>query len=186
MTGDITFLDDSTRPEAPRIAGTTAGERAYGRRLAQFHAYHLAELREVRRVLDALLAGEAEAGDLEERVSSLAMTTNLRRFGNLCGAECEMLTVHHTIEDQSLFPALRRADRALHPVLDRLAAEHEVVHALINQLEDAATTLVTAPDASVLETIKPIYEALERVVVSHFGYEERSLEEALGHYRIPL
>lgn len=177
----ITLLDDATRPKAPRIGGLTATQRARGKRLAAFHRLHLQQLGEVKRAMAAVERGEAEAAGLGAAIASLPMAANYRAFGNLCGEECAVLTAHHTIEDQALFPLLQaRGTEGLRRVVDRLQAEHEVVHALIEALEESAERLAREANAAAFGEAKERLEALESVVRSHFGYEESELEEALG------
>lgn len=186
MIDDIDFLDDSTRPLAPPIAGASDLHRAHGRRLALFHRYHLQQLAQLRRALDDLEKGMGDATALAEQVGSMAMIENYRRFGSLCGQECQLLTLHHTIEDQEIFPHLRNTSDGLRKVIDRLSNEHLIVHELLVRLQDATRRFAREPGEAALRSLRQVYEALERVVISHFGYEERELEEALGFYGIPL
>ncbi|TVR11628.1 MAG: hypothetical protein EA385_01025 [Salinarimonadaceae bacterium] len=187
MIDDIAILDDETRPRAPKIAGATDAHRAHGRRLRLFHHAHIHQLAQLRRVIEALARGEGDEAEVAARASSLAMAENYRRFGALCGHECQMLTLHHMIEDQEIFPRLAASgSEGLRKVVARLAKEHETVHALLVRLEEAAVALLRAPAPERVEAVRVVFEALERVVLSHFGYEERELEEALGYHGVAL
>jgi hypothetical protein len=188
---DIEFLDDATRPLAPPIEGASDLHRAHGKRLTLFHRYHLQQLGQLRRALEELEKSDpdkkpGDARDLTKQVGSMAMIENYRRFGSLCGQECQLLTLHHTIEDQEIFPHLRNTSEGLRKVIDRLSAEHLIVHELLVRLQEATRAFAKEPGAEALASLRRVYEALERVVISHFGYEERELEEALGFYGIPL
>ena len=182
----ITLLDDTTRPKAPKIEGVTPVQRRIGRRLALIHAHHLEQMHHVRWVMEQVEAGEQNAAKLLDAISSMQMTANYRLFGNLCGRECQMLTLHHTIEDQHMFPALRQASGTLKEVVDRLSQEHVIIHQLLETLEAAAITAITKPGGEIFSELKTVFLALERFVRSHFGYEQEELEEALGYYDIPL
>ncbi len=182
----VTLLDDSTRPKAPRIEGVTPSQRRVGKRLALIHAHHLEQMNHVRWVMEQVEAGEQNAAKLLDAVSSMQMTANYRLFGNLCGRECQMLTLHHTIEDQHMFPALREASGTLKEVVDRLSQEHLVIHQLLDALEAAAVNAIQQPGGETFSDLKAAFLALERFVRSHFGYEQEELEEALGYYDIPL
>ena len=182
----ITLLDDSTRPKAPKIVGVTPVQRRVGKRLALIHAHHLEQMNHVRWVMEQVEAGEQSAATLLDAISSMQMTANYRLFGNLCGRECQMLTLHHTIEDQHMFPALRQASGTLRQVVDRLSEEHLIIHQLLETLEAAAITTISKPDGETFSDLKTAFLALERFVRSHFGYEQEELEEALGYYDIPL
>ena len=89
--------------------------------------------------------------------------------------------MHHDIEEGSLYPRLGR-NAGLRPVLERLGAEHRTVHALLERIRDTAKAIAVNPTRERILALGEIYEVFERVVVSHFGYEERELEEAIGFY----
>lgn len=187
MSFTIDLLDDATRPKAPRIEGVTEPQRMQGRRLAMIHAMHLRQMAEVRQVMEHVTAGEMQVDALGEALSDMQMSHNYRVFGSLCGQECRMLTFHHTAEDRMLFPALAAQDNdGLRRVVERLAAEHEVIHQLIERMEAAARAAMNEPGPETFASLRESFETLERVVVSHFGYEQEELEEALGYYEIDI
>ena len=66
----------------------------------------------------------------------------------------------------------------------RLEEEHAVVHEVILRLEAATEALMAAPTPATFAEARAVFAALERVVRSHFSYEETELEEALGYYGI--
>ena len=59
-----------------------------------------------------------------------------------------LLEWHHQIEDDNLFPLLRQRTAHLHPLLDRLDAEHTTLHRLLPAITDAIDQLPN-PDATV-------------------------------------
>jgi hypothetical protein len=186
MTFTIDLLDDRTRPKAPKIEGVTPAQRAHGRRLAMIHRFHLQQMAEVHLAMERIEAGEEELARLGDAVSSMQMADNYRRFGALCGRECELLTFHHTGEDQLLFPALDKGSEGLRKVVERLRAEHEIVHQLLEELEAAAIRTMQQPGPDTFASLREVFETLERVVVSHFGYEQEELEEAIGYLNVPI
>ncbi|HUV32417.1 MAG TPA: hemerythrin domain-containing protein, partial [Devosiaceae bacterium] len=97
---------------------------------------------------------------------------------------CRIIEAHHSIEDQAIFPLLRRRGDALRAVVDRLQAEHVVVHALLERLIVALEALAREPGETRFAAARAVYDALERELLSHFGYEERSIGDALGYYGI--
>ena len=186
MAYSIPLPDHSTRPKAPKIEGAHDGHRRHGRRLAQFHAMHLDEIARVRRLMVHI---ESEGGAPEriaDAVKSMKMVSNFQLFGNLCGGTCDMLTAHHSIEDAWIFPDLHDRSDGLRAVVDRLIMEHGVIHQMLVDMEKAAIALIEAPDASRFDTLRTIFETLEGFVISHFGYEQTELEEALGFYDVDL
>ena len=188
MTITINLLDDSTRPKAPRIEGATHAQRLQGRRLAMIHEMHLRQMGQVRQAMEHVAAGEKGAGEeLGQALSALDMRHNYRAFGNICGQECGMLTAHHTIEDRYIFPALaEQGSEGLRKVVERLMAEHEIIHQLIERMEEAAVDAMNEPGPATFAPLRETFEALERFVVSHFGYEQEELEEALGYHQIDM
>src|ERR1700691_3930222 len=62
----IAFLDDATRPKAPKIEGITPAQRSQGKRLALIHDYHLSQMDEVRWVMEQVEAGAQSAATLLE------------------------------------------------------------------------------------------------------------------------
>ena len=172
----VTLLDMTQRPKAPRMERLTPEQRSRGQRLAWFHNYHRAQLDDVAKALASL-----DAAEVADTVSNLQMAVSYRRFGNLCGQECEMLSAHHGIEDAYVFPVLHQeGGDALKKVVERLMAEHLVVHELIEELETKAGILVTAPSAEAFASAGRTFEELQICVRSHFGYEETELEDDLA------
>lgn len=186
MQLDISFPTAADRPKAPPIAGATEAHRRLGRRLGLYHAYHLEQLRHARQALDALLDGNGTAEGLAKALEGLDMIENYRRFGNLCGAECHALTVHHTIEDTQIFPVLRRGSQGLRAVIDQLGAEHVIIHDLIERLLTATAAIAHDPSLENLAVLETLFAALETFVPSHFGYEEAEISEALGYFGVGL
>ncbi len=174
----ITLLDDSKRPRAPKFEGVTPAQRRSGQRLRWFHDMHRAQLNAV---MQTMVRIEGDVSALVEQVSALSLRENIRRFGNLCGAECQMLTGHHGIEDVYIFPQLQDAGNdGLKKVVARLAAEHLVVHDLIEEMDRAAEIAVRSPGPESFAALKSALTTLNKIVLSHFGYEETELADALG------
>lgn len=174
-------VDFGTRPSVPSFPEATDAHRRLGRRLAAIHRMHLNDIGRIGIVLDRIEAGTAQGAELSAAVSEMELTQNYRQFGTLCGRECQVLTFHHDAEEYRLFPQLsERGNDALRAVVDRLMAEHKVVHELLERLERAAMTLMFETDAARFEETRAIFRQLETVVRSHFGYEETELEEAIG------
>lgn len=177
----IPFLDDATRPKAPSIPGVTPAQRAQGRLLRLYHRHHLGELAAVRSALKRLLAGTGSVDAVTDGMASMSMVENYRTFGNLCGSQCHLLQMHHDIEEGSLYPRLAQ-NPGLRPILERLGAEHRTVHALLERIQETSKAIASDPTRERILALEEIYDVFERIVVSHFGYEERELEEAIGFY----
>jgi iron-sulfur cluster repair protein YtfE (RIC family) len=170
-----TLLDNTKRPKAPKIENLTPAQRRQGRRLSLYHNMHRGQLQEVAEAIEQIDAA------LLQKISDLDMRHNFKTFGNMCGEECQMLSGHHSIEDQAVFPVLHAAGSVgLKKVVERLMAEHLVVHELIEELEAGAVAALDSPTPETYATLRETFKALETCVRSHFGYEETELEDALG------
>ena len=176
---------DADRPKAPLVDELSDEDRASGRHLAAIHRMHLRNVEAVTELMAAIRDGIADPASLAPALARMPMAQNLSQFGTICGQECAMLQGHHDIEEHSIFPALRRgADEQLAAVIDRLMAEHEVIHALLAELEKAARELAKMPSDDHLAVVEAAFDPLLRAIRSHFGYEEVELESALGRSRL--
>jgi iron-sulfur cluster repair protein YtfE (RIC family) len=92
-----------------------------------------------------------------------------------------VVTNHHTLEDRSVFPHIRRHDPQLVPVLDRLEAEHETIAELLERVDQALVGLVT-PGGDGIVGVNAAIDLLTDALLSHFSYEERELIEPLARY----
>jgi hypothetical protein len=178
----ITLLDDSTRPKAPAIHRADPRQN----RLALFHAMHLREISHVRAAMERVVLGDGQADMLIDQINSMQMVSNMRQFGNLCGATCQMLTGHHGIEDQWIFPRLMGRSAGLDKVVERLALEHTLIHDMIVAMDAAARRLVQHPSAEHADLLRAEFIQLENFVKSHFGYEQTELEAALDVYEVEI
>ncbi|MDB5507420.1 MAG: hypothetical protein JWR75_2058 [Devosia sp.] len=182
MLEDIQFLDDATRPEPIKLEGLTPAQREPGQHLRMIHDH----LRHNMLTLDALItraaAGGVTSAEIAAETSGLAMVANYRRFGNLCGQHCQIVEMHHSIEDYAIFPALAQQGEGFRRIAERLKAEHVVVHELLERLVETLNTLASAPGPETFAAAHTIYEALARVLLSHLGYEEEAMGDALGYF----
>ena len=182
MLLNIQFLDDATRPRAPKFEGLTPVQREPGLHLARVHTQFRDNMKSLRELIERATAGEVSTEELQQRADSMPLIDNYRRFGNLCGQHCQSVNTHHSIEDQSVFPVLHEKSAALRKVVDRLEAEHVVVHELLVRLIAAINVLIGETSRENFAACRETYEALEQVLLSHFGYEEEEIGDALGYY----
>ncbi|MEP6628972.1 MAG: hemerythrin domain-containing protein, partial [Lapillicoccus sp.] len=89
-----------------------------------------------------------------------------------------IVTAHHSLEDASVFPHLRRIEGA-GPVIDRLTAEHRVIHDLLEALDRALVELVATPDGGV-DRLRAVIDRFGGALRSHLVYEERELMHPLA------
>lgn len=184
MLLDIGFLDDATRPAPIRLEGLTPAQRAPGEHLRAVHDHLRDNMVTLGRLIERAAAGNADASEVTAEAASLAIVSNYRRFGNLCGQHCHIVDMHHSIEDAAVFPAIAAQGAGFAAIADRLRAEHVVVHELLVRLVGALGELATEPGQDRFDETVEVYRALERVLLSHLGYEEEAIGDALGYFGI--
>ncbi|MFI2213978.1 hemerythrin domain-containing protein [Streptomyces sp. NPDC020141] len=176
-------LQESTRPTAPaaaRNAGADRRGRDEARHLIDVHDHYRRELTQVRDLLRQVRKGSATVPQARGRLNALALATADGGFSEICRAHCRSLTEHHRMEDRSVFPHLRRSGRDLQPVLDRLEAEHRVIHTLLTEVDRALIHLARNPGDHA--PVTAAIDLLTDTVLSHFAYEERELLGPLARY----
>jgi hemerythrin-like domain-containing protein len=89
-----------------------------------------------------------------------------------CLHYCRFVHGHHRLEDVALFPALRRADPDLGPVVDRLEGDHRRVAEQLDELEAA----VAGDDR---DRVVLALDELAAHLLAHLELEEESIGPAL-------
>ncbi len=181
------MIDPDTRPPLPQLDKVTDDQRQAGRHLAAIHRHYLKDLAHIAQIMARIEAGETPPADLAHIVLHTEMAQNFAAAGTLCGQQCWALTMHHNIEEQNIFPQLQtRGSEAVRTIVERLRAEHEVVHALLKRLAKAAEGLTETPSVKDFSETRAIFDQLVTVVQSHFHFEETALAAALGVYQIDI
>lgn len=184
MLLDISFLDDATRPPVPKLENLTAAQRAPGLHLRMIHDHLRDNMKTLGTLIERARAGETTKAEIAAETADMAMIANYRRFGNLCGQHCNVVHQHHSIEDYHLFPVLAAQGPAYKAIADRLGAEHVVIHELLERLVDALQALAAEPTDTRFAATLEFYHVLERVLLSHLGWEEEAMGDALGYFEI--
>src|ERR1700723_1724436 len=104
------------------------------------------DLRTVRQMAADAAAGGA-AGQIQAGIGSLAASSPLWQLKVGCLHYCRFVHSHHHAESVLLFPALRRTNPGLGPVVDKLEADHQQVSVLLEEVEAAAGNLAGAETA---------------------------------------
>ncbi len=184
MLLDIAFLDDATRPTVPRLQGLRPEQRMAGEHLREIHDHLRQNMAAIRRLIQRAADGLATTEEVAAETAGMEMVDNFRRFGNLCGRHCQIVNTHHSIEDAYVFPAIAAQSDGYRLVAERLQAEHVIVRELLLRQIDTLNALVTTQTAENFADALEVYEALERVLASHLGYEEEQIGDALGYFGI--
>lgn len=179
--------DESARPTGPaRAAGTTYTDsgRRDGQALVQIHDHLRGELAQLRDLVEQVGHGNRDIGEVRSLISTMTMRQNSWTLGTYCETYCRIVTVHHTIEDQRMFPNLRAADPGLGPVVDRLEEEHHAIAAVLERVDAAMVGLVGRPGD--LGEVQAAVDLLSDTLLSHLSYEERELVEPLARLDLGL
>ncbi|MEP6797169.1 MAG: LLM class flavin-dependent oxidoreductase, partial [Lapillicoccus sp.] len=118
---DQAAWDESTRPSfpAPEGASYTLQQQSAPQHLIDVHDALRAELTRLRDIVEQVAAGQLEVGAARSAINRMTLRQNAWTLGAYCEQYCRVLTGHHTLEDRSVFPHLRRVAGAA-PVIDRL------------------------------------------------------------------
>jgi hemerythrin-like domain-containing protein len=173
--------DESTRPHRePSPPGVTYTDRGrqLGRHLIDVHDTLRGELIELREVVEQVRAGARSAGDARAALNEMALRQNDWTLGTFCSRYCRAVSRHHGLEDNVIFPHLRRADSELEPVIDRLAEEHHVIHEAIEGVDRALVDQMS--NQSNLDGLQAAIDMLTDTLLSHLSYEEVELVEPLA------
>ncbi len=178
-----TVLDEASRPSAPEptddMTFTPIGLAA-GRHLLDVHDHYRTEMAQVRRALEQVRQGTRAIGDARATLNAMTIRANNWALGGMCQLQCRSLTEHHTVESSSIFPYLRRRQRDLGPILDRLDEEHLVIHGLLEDIDMALVRLAQEPADYI--PIEAAIDLLSDTISSHFAYEEQELIAPLASH----
>jgi len=176
--------DETTRPTLAEPAGTTypPAQEAVVQHLVDIHDHLRSELTRIDTVLDEVRRGVLTAGAARSEVHAMSLRQNNWTLGAYCQSYCGFVNGHHSLEDASVFPHLRRADPDVAPVLDRLQEEHVVIHGLLDRVDAALVSLVRDADPAALDAVEESLRTLGDRLLSHLSYEERELRGPLARH----
>ena len=177
----VQVLDESERPTGPALdpSRTYAPHQlASGQHLIDVHDHLRGELEQIRDLVEQVAAGSLGVGAARSHINTMTMRQNNWTLGVYCETYCRLVTTHHSIEDASLFPRLRRADPALTPVVDRLQEEHLIIHDVLEGVDKALVALVDG--SGDIAGLRDAVDLLDDTLLSHLSYEERELVEPLA------
>jgi len=183
MIEDTTW-DESTRPTLaePADASYSPVELSTVDHLVAIHDHLRGELDRLHDLVEQVRRGVLTVGEARAGVNEMSLRQNNWTLGAYCQSYCGFVNGHHSLEDASVFPHLRRAEPAAAPVLDRLRAEHEVIHGLLDDVDRSLVGLVREGDATALDAVERAIDALGDRLLSHLAYEERELRGPLARH----
>jgi alkanesulfonate monooxygenase SsuD/methylene tetrahydromethanopterin reductase-like flavin-dependent oxidoreductase (luciferase family)/hemerythrin-like domain-containing protein len=180
---DQRLWDESVRPTAPPAPdGFVYSNRgvAEATQLVDIHEHLRQELAQVRDILEQVKAGALAPGDARSAINEMTMRQNNWTLGAYCSSYCRVVTTHHSIEDASIFPRLRRSDSGLAPVLDRLEDEHVIIHEVLDGVDGALVAFIRDPGD--FSELQEALDLLTDTLLSHLAYEEQQILEPMARY----
>ena len=175
--------DESARPHGPvREPGRTytARGRAVGAHLVEVHDHLRRELDEVRDLVRQVAEGIVQVGQARSQISEMALRQNSWTLGGFCQSYCRIVTGHHSLEDEAVFPHLAASDPRLATVIDRLQEEHRAIHHVLEGVDASLVHLVSEPRD--IDRVSAAVDLLADTLLSHLAYEEAQLVEPLARH----
>jgi hypothetical protein len=185
MDDDVEALwDETTRPslEEPADAAYSSQQEAYHRHLVEIHDHLRSELSRLHGLVEEVRRGVLTAVEARSEVHAMSLRQNNWTLGAYCQSYCGFVNGHHSLEDASVFPHLRRAEPDVAPVLDRLSAEHVVIHHLLDDVDRTLVSLVQDAGEETLDAVEESLQTLGDRLLSHLAYEERELRGPLARH----
>jgi hemerythrin-like domain-containing protein len=176
--------DDTTRPTGPAPDPSrtySPHEQAAGQHLIDVHNALRGELAQLRDLVEQVAAGNTNPAAVRTFINRMTIRQNNWTLGTFCETYCRTVTNHHTLEDRSVFPHLRRSEAGLEAVIDRLEEEHEQIADLLERVDQALVALVAAEEDGI-DRVGRAMDLLTDALLSHFSYEERELIEPLARH----
>lgn len=180
------LLGEHDRPSAPPPSEQPVTERGVqsAQHLINVHNGLRAELESIRDLIEQVRAGALSVGDARSAIAQATLAQNVWTLGAYCSRYCTFVATHHTLEDQSLFPAILAGQPSLAPVMSRLEAEHHLIHEHVVAVDRALVALAQDPaDDSLL---RRAVDALGDTLLSHLAWEEEMLVEPISRSRLRI
>ncbi|MGH8894024.1 MAG: LLM class flavin-dependent oxidoreductase [Actinomycetes bacterium] len=159
-------------PAAPEAA-PTGNASSDGQRLVEVHDHLRAELARLIDLVGQVVVGNRDVGEARSHISTMTMRQNSWTLGTFCETYCRIVAVHHTIEDQTMFPRLRDADPGLGTAIDRLGQEHLEISDVLERVDRALVALVGRPGD--VAPVEAAVDLLSDRLLTHLSYEEEVL-----------
>jgi hypothetical protein len=131
------------------------------------------------RQLAADVQGGMPAEQAAAGIRSLAAGGPLWQLKINCLQYCRFVHSHHHAESIMLFPALRRINPGLGPVVDKVEADHARVAGLLDDVEAAARDLAGQEDPAVRQRLTAALQVLSTDLLAHLAYEEDNVSDTM-------
>ncbi len=141
--------------------------------LRQVHEPLRADIEVLEKALQLLSDETADLTRIPEMIDNLTIADFVWQLRVNCDFYCNTLTLHHTIEDQRMFPVMTRNFPELAPAVERLQAEHKLVGEIVSEAKRASLALST--ESSTVNRAHAAISELADHMQSHLDFEEATL-----------
>ncbi|MEU1433734.1 LLM class flavin-dependent oxidoreductase [Streptomyces sp. NPDC005786] len=175
--------DESTRPTGPAPdpgRRYPRPEQEPARNLVAAHDHLRTDLGQLGEVVREVLDDIRKPGEARSEIQKLSLRQNTWTLGAYCVSYCRVTTLHHTREDEDLFPYLRRSDPRLGSVLDRLTEEHHAIQGVIERIDRELVAFAGGKGSR--HGLRAAMDLLTDTLLSHLAYEERELIEPMARF----
>jgi hemerythrin-like domain-containing protein len=152
--------------------------------LLAVHQHLRQELWKLQDVMTEVADGRTSAAEARSYLNQMTMRQNYWTIGAFCAAYCRVVSVHHAIEDQSMFPDLKAADQSLAPILERLREEHERISEILQEVDAELVAMIE--DDQHLDEARHAVQRLGDTLLAHLQKEEDHLLEPIGRLAIRI
>ncbi|MDQ6824480.1 MAG: hemerythrin domain-containing protein [Candidatus Eremiobacteraeota bacterium] len=152
--------------------------RALFEELVWIHSMIRRDLATVRR-LASDVATSMPAHEVAAEIKELKRDGKLWQLKVGCLRYCRFVHSHHNLEDAAFFPALRAANPALNPVVDKLEDDHRKVSDLLDAVEEGADVLTKIDSDAVRRSVADTLTVLGERLLEHLDYEELNVGPTL-------
>ena len=163
-------------------APTEPESHPFGRALVQeligIHSVLRRDLGVVLRLAADVAAG-APAEQARRQVRELESNSPIWQLKINCMYYCRFVHGHHTFEDNAWFPALRKADPEIDPVIDKLEDDHERISKHTEAVVIAADQLDEDASPEGRGRLTAALEQLAEQLIEHLDYEEEAISPTL-------
>jgi Hemerythrin HHE cation binding domain len=142
------------------------------------HSMIRQDLQTVRRLADDVQGGMS-GGRVAAGIRSLVAGGPLWQLKINCLQYCRFVHSHHHAESVMLFPALRRLNPELGPVIDKLEADHARVSDLLDEVEAASGELAAQEGPATRHRLTTALQVLSDELLAHLAYEEGNVSATL-------
>jgi iron-sulfur cluster repair protein YtfE (RIC family) len=164
-----------------RVAREAPGEHLV-KELKWIHGILRRDLNQLRKLADEIGGGAAPAR-VRSTVRSLQTRSPLWQLRANCLSYCRLVHAHHGGEDVWLFPALRRANPAVTPAINRLEADHRRISDRLDQVEALADLLRSDDNPDTRTRLILALNQVRADLLTHLDVEEETIIPTLRQWR---